>query len=223
MSRLSDNFIIAVKDYRYLLERKYPQKKVLELVGTRYSLSAIERSMLFRGITTQKQAGARKSKSIGQIPADTSIMFIDGFNALLTIGSYLNGNQVYIAADGFLRDASEVHGKIFRTALVEKALRLIFEYLDSIPLSGSRIYIDEAVTHSEALYKRIMFLKQEYNIELLPILSEAVDHTLEKQKTGIIASSDSTIIDRAKTHIFDLPRHVLEFHFKPEFISLEDV
>ena len=59
---ISKVFTAAVADYQFLLDQKYPQKSVLKLVGDRYALSAIERSILYRGISARNDAEFRRSK-----------------------------------------------------------------------------------------------------------------------------------------------------------------
>ena len=59
---LTENFRQAWEDYILLLNKKYPEKSIHELVSTRYSLSHFERSMLYRGITSIEKAEKRKNK-----------------------------------------------------------------------------------------------------------------------------------------------------------------
>ncbi len=40
----------AAEDFRYLLNRGYPRKATLELVGNRYGLTFDERHLLHRGV-----------------------------------------------------------------------------------------------------------------------------------------------------------------------------
>ena len=127
---LSENFNIAIKDYKYFLERKYPQKSILKIVGDKYLLTGKERAMLFRGITIKSNIDKRKNILVKNIKGikDKSL-HIDGYNVLITVGSYLNGNMVFICNDNFLRDVSELHGKIFRNKFVERSLQLTIDYL----------------------------------------------------------------------------------------------
>ena len=53
---LSVQFKAATKDYYYLLNREYSQKATLKLISDHYRLSGVQRSALFRGIVTEKQA-----------------------------------------------------------------------------------------------------------------------------------------------------------------------
>ncbi|VAW29398.1 hypothetical protein MNBD_BACTEROID07-1178, partial [hydrothermal vent metagenome] len=101
--KLSDGFFQAVCDYRYLLGHGYPQKSILKLVGDRYALPSHERVMLYRGLAREQQVKVRQQKFISDIPAHAEVT-LDGFNVCRTVGSYLNGNPVFVGMDGYLRD-----------------------------------------------------------------------------------------------------------------------
>ncbi len=48
------------------------------------------------------------------------------------------------------------------------------------------------------------------------------DYLLKNICEGIIATSDSAIIDATALPVVDLPGQVLEFHYHPDFIDLSD-
>ncbi len=48
--KISENFIQAIRDYNDLLNKDYPEKGIKKFVGDRYSLSGMERSVLYRGV-----------------------------------------------------------------------------------------------------------------------------------------------------------------------------
>ena len=103
---LRQEFKYAIRDYLYLLEKNYPQKGIIKLIGDRYALSGTERTMLYRGIATRENCLARKQKLALVKELKKASLYIDGYNVMITIGSYLNGNTVYISNDHILRDAS---------------------------------------------------------------------------------------------------------------------
>ncbi len=221
MKNFSRDFKPALKDYLYLLENNYPQKVILKLVGDRYKLSGIERSVLYRGVTTKKDAEKRKSKltdSINEIPE----LHIDTFNQILTIGSYLNGNVVFISRDGFLRDASEIHGKAFGDKLLNRSIELIFSFLSEKQLKNILFYIDRQVGAHQKVGELITNYSNKYKAGSEVFISETVDKDIGKINNGVIATSDSEIIDRSTVSVFDLARNVLSYHFNPEFVRLSE-
>ena len=98
----TENFFQVLQDYIFLLEKKYPEKTVLEMVSKRYSLIHFERSMLYRGITIQETATRRKNKLITIEPLNHRTLHIDLFNVLFTIAANLRGYPVYVANDGII-------------------------------------------------------------------------------------------------------------------------
>jgi len=222
MKVFSENFNIAVRDYRFLLENGYPQKGILKLVGDRYELSGVERSILYRGVTTQKEVVRRKSK-LTNLVNQISELHIDTFNQILTIGSYLNGNIVFISEDGLLRDASEIHGKAFANKLLERSIELIFSFFSEKQIEKSMFYIDRQVGAHQTVAEMIIRYSIKYKTGSEVFFSETVDKDISKINTGVIATSDSEIIDRSTVPVFDLARNVLSFHFKPEFIRLNQI
>ncbi len=107
--------------------------------------------MLYRGISSEEENTIRKEKLVDEKFVENQPLHIDGFNQILTIASYLNGNKVFISTDGFLRDASEIHGKIFRTELLERSVELIITCLDSMKLNDIVFYIDKQLNNHEQI------------------------------------------------------------------------
>jgi len=221
--KISEEFELAIKNYRFLLNEGFPQKAILKLVGDRYKLSSIERTILYRGICTEINARHRKSKIAYTKIIKNNTIHIDGFNVLITIGSYLNGNPVFIGNDNFLRDASEVHGKVFKTGLINRAISLTFDYLKKQKASGLYLYLDQPVSNSGKLSEKLNHLISEYKFSGLSKTVHSPDYALKEIKQGVIATSDSNIIDKCNVPVFDLARKVISFHFKPKFFNLSKV
>lgn len=217
--QFSSGFHIAVSDYYSFLQKKYPQKVVLKLVGDRYKLSRTERSVLYRGISVDIESTSRKNKLLKEFSIDSNLT-VDGLNQLLTIASYLNGNIVFISSDGYLRDASEIHGKVFRSELLSKSIDLTLEYCNSLALNQLLFYIDKQSNICEKVDGLIANKFLEWNIHAQINLSGQVDKELELLTSGHIATSDSQVIKKSKLDIFDLAHATLKFHFSPEFIDL---
>ncbi|MCK4406743.1 MAG: DUF434 domain-containing protein, partial [Bacteroidales bacterium] len=216
----SKDFQTAVNDYLLLLDKKYPQKAILKLIGDRYALNGTERSMLYRGITTSKNAEKRAKKLISEKNIINQPIHIDGYNVLITIGSYLNGNLVFIGNDRYLRDASEIHGKIFRTELFERAVILILVYLEKLKVSEINFYLDQPVSFSGKLSQKINKIIKDYYLTGKAEVYNSPDYILKNIEEGFVATTDSTIIDKAKLNIFDIARNTIKYHFNPNFIDM---
>lgn len=222
MKTVSDSFSEAASDYLYLLNRNYPQKALIKLIGDRYKLSGTERSMLYRGICTTLQASSRSKRLVEPQALKSQWVSIDAYNVLISIGSYLNGNMVFISSDHLLRDASEVHGKTLGNELMQRALYLTFSYLVHCKPSGLNFFIDSPVSHSGKLCAQINQIIAESSLQGSAETHPSPDYLLKNLHQGIIATSDSTIVDNSSLPVFDLARHVLEHHFEPVFPDLRD-
>jgi hypothetical protein len=218
---ISHDFKLALTDYYYLLERDYPQKTILDLIGTRYSLSRSERSLLFRGICKKEKALERKKSLVAEENLSGEVLHIDSFNVLLTIAAYLRGMQVFISLDGLLRDTSESHGNGEWENYLPRSVSLVKDYLVSLHLEKLIFYIDSPMENSRMLHESLHDAFTDPFPEFRVLSSESPDHIISQVTSGIIASSDSTIIERSSVKIFDLPRHVLEHTFQPDFFRLE--
>ncbi|MFC2111082.1 DUF434 domain-containing protein [Bacteroidota bacterium] len=221
--KIRENFKKAITDYLYLLERSFPQKSIIKLIGDRYLLSKVERGILYRGITTSANAEFRKTKSANEKQIKNKALHIDAYNVLITIGSYLNGNTVFISTDGILRDASEIHGKVFRSQLLEKSLILIFDYFKHLKTNEVHFYVDQPISNSGNLSTHINSLIKESGLKGLSETVNSPDYILKNNNIEICCTSDSAIIDNCSGEYFDLAYHTLVFHYNPDFIDFRDL
>lgn len=217
---LTADFEEAKRDYLFLLEKKYPQKGILKLIGDRYALSGKERTMLYRGITTRKKAAGRKKKLALVKEVKGKQLLVDGYNVMITIGSYLNGNTLFVSNDNLLRDAAEMHGKVFRKILLDQVLELLLDYLKHLGIRHCIIYFDKPVSRSGELAAKLSELLGSTGIKGYAETADSPDYMLKQSRKGFIATSDSSIIDTSPLKTFDLARHLLRKKYSPDFIDL---
>jgi len=229
--QLTDNFRQAMQDYIFLLEKKYPQKAIHHLVSTRYALNHFERSMLYRGITTQKTAEERKKRLLVLDNSDQKqetrnlepfLLHIDLFNVLFTIAAYLRGYPVYISNDGLVRDASESHDCADWEQHLEKGLDLVLQSVDNMHVEKAVFYLDSPLPLCQSIAEKITNDGKNIQTDVEIILHESPDHLLHNAFEGIIATSDSTIIDKSTLPILDLVRHLLEHRFEAKLPRLSN-
>jgi hypothetical protein len=215
------NFKKSVKDYRYLMEQGYSEKASLKLVGDRYRLSRLERNCLFRGVKTRSVARCRMEKLVDSDILGGANLGVDWYNVLITVESYLKGFPVFLSDDGLLRDASGIHGSYRLGKTGERAISLLLDRIADVSPSRLDIYLDSPIAYSGQMAVRLReILGGRDNCRVS--VTHSVDYTL-KRYPGIVASSDSAIIDRVNK-VFDLPRDVLEksFHFVPPDLTSLD-
>jgi len=215
------NFIMGARDYRYLQDRKYPQKGTLKLVGDRYKLSGDQRTVLYRGISSKECSGKRKSRLTTDIKNKTLI--IDGYNVLFTILNYRLGKLVFISTDGILRDAGSLHGKIRNEEIFSECISLLLGYLITRKPSYLNIFLDSPVSHSAKHKDIIDNSLNEYSLSGCCKLVKSPDFEIKQNSSGVICTSDTAIIKKTNTSIADLPRAVLEYNFGCNFIDLENI
>jgi hypothetical protein len=220
---LTENFRLALEDYIFLLDKKYPEKSIHELISTRYSLSHFERSMLYRGITTNEKANKRIIKQVSIVQLNNAIMHIDLFNVLYTIAAYLRGFPVFISNDTLLRDASESHGSGEWEVHLEKSLDLLIKSLAGLKIKKAVIYVDNPLEHSKVISEKLEQILIGSKPLIETIYDASPDHLIREATDGIIATSDSTIIDKSALQVFDLPRHILESSFNRPLLNLADI
>lgn len=218
---IDERFIRAINDYSYLTEKGYPAKGFLMLVGNRYSLSSIQRTMLYRGIASTESSNQRKKKLISPEEIKTQSLYIDGFNILTTIASYLLGKVLFISSDNVLRDASDLRGKLSFDIKMEEAFVLLDNYL--LRFQGEKhIYLDEKVSFcQEVVHKFSEISKANHTYKIKFHISQTVDNDLSSIENGLIVTSDSQIIDKSVCGIFDLPHYLLLENFQPDFLDLD--
>jgi len=217
---LTDAFRASVADYRYLLERGYSDSSALKLVGDRHQLSAVQRTMLYRGIAAGNAARARAAKLVDG--ARDKELFVDGLNVLYTIANYLHGRALFIADDGFLRDAGELHGRDFPEPGGRPAALLV-ERLAAEGVSAATFFLDAPVSHSGELARSLRELLEREGIPGDALTVRSADYELKRCTSGIISSSDSAVISAAQCPVFDLARAVLAAAYSPELIDLRSL
>lgn len=223
----------AVRDYEWLLDRGYPDRGSLKLVGDRYRLNSDERNLLYRGVSALPAARLRSSR---RIPGKRlsrrglsrshagSRLWIDGYNVLFTVLNYLLGRPVFISRDGFVRDIGGVRGRVLQEdRLFDAAESLLRVLSGATPASMPVILlIDEPVDRSREHARRIRVLAA----TALPAFECRVENGVDSNLIGIgapdlIATSDSRIIDDASAGVIDLARETLsrEFGFSPPTVG----
>jgi len=222
MLKHSLQFIEAAKDYLYLLERKYAQKSALKMVGDKYQLIGKERSMLYRGVVPAQKSILRQSKMVNNIHDGVHLQ-IDGYNVIRTIGSYLLGKPVFIAMDGLLRDASEMHRSTLQKKILNKTIDLVINYLLNVKPSQTMIYLDEPVSKSGELAARLNEELKKNSLIGNAVTVHSPDYHLKEVCEGIICTADSAIIDHCHTKVFDLARKILDLNYQPDYINFKEM
>jgi hypothetical protein len=210
----TDSFKQAANDYLFLLNKNYPEKQTLKLVGDRYRLSGVQRTALYRGITSDEKARSRKAKLTDDL--QDKKLYIDGYNILFTFMNYLLGKTLFIGNDGILRDAGETYGKIENEKLLHKAMDMLLDILaeKSGEYLALVIYLDTPVANSDTHLLELKKKMHRRSIEGNVLLVKSADAELKKLTHGVIATSDSEIIDAVPCQILSPLRPGPENNFQ---------
>ncbi|MFC2155033.1 DUF434 domain-containing protein [Acidobacteriota bacterium] len=208
----------ALRDYFFLLNRRYPEKPAVKLVGDRYRLGSVERITLYRGITSEEKALRRRAKIVADIKGEN--LYVDGYNVLFTIMNYLFGKFIFIGCDGLVRDCGEAYGKVENETLFCRAVDLLLGYIGGCEPALIEIYFDSPVSgsalHVNGVEKRLGGKELAGDV----LLVKSADEELKEKTAGIIATCDSEIIDNSQCRVVDLARKALENNFKIEILDL---
>jgi len=197
----------AAKDFRYLLNRGYPRKATLELVGNRYALSSDQRHLLHRGVFSVRDSQSRKRKKIPLKAIRNKDLAIDGYNAIITLEAGLASRPLVLGDDAFLRDISGLSGDFKRTEKTEEALQLIFNVIKKVKPRHTLFLFDAPISKSGRLAEEVRgrLVQEDIPGDALAI---KVPEKILIGFEGVVATSDTAIIDQSE-EVIDLAGHIL--------------
>lgn len=178
-------------------------------------LTRLQRNCLFRGVIAGGTASERMEKIVAPQSVAGMPLGLDWYNVLITVESYLSGQVLFIGDDGMLRDASATHGSYRASLLTGRAMDEIAKAISLLEPSRIDAYLDMPIAFSglmaEDLRARLAGIACVSEVTLVP----SADYPL-KQYAGIVATSDSAILDSC-SRVLDLARAVLSerFGFNP--------
>jgi len=197
----------AAKDFRYLLNRGYPRKASLELVGNRYELTFDERHLLHRGVFSDIDSEVRQKKILSSGGIRNEDLAVDGHNVLITIEAGLSGRPLILADDGFIRDISGLSGSFKKTEVTEKAIRLVITFLKKWKPRHTLFLFDAPISKSGILAQELRNLLKKENLPGDALAMKVPEKTLIGFP-GVVATSDTAIIDRSKK-VIDLAGDII--------------
>ena len=197
----------ASEDFRYLLNRRYPRKAALELVGNRYGLTYDERHLLHRGVFSSRDSQARQKKKISIQGVRNKDLAIDGHNVLITIEAGLSSRPLVLGDDGYVRDISGLSGSFKKTKRTEEAIQFIIRALKEWKPRQTLFLLDAPISMSGRLAEEIRDRLKRDNL-LGDAMAVKVPEKILIGFPGIVATSDTDIIDRSKK-VLDLAGYVI--------------
>lgn len=212
-------FIDALFDYFYLIDRSYPEKGALKLVGDKYRLTGKQRTILYRGVSSDTKNNLRQNRLTQNL--EHQELVIDGYNVLFTLMNYKLGRMVFISTDGFCRDAGSLFGKIRKQENFIVAMRQAIAFLLQLRPAFITVVFDSPVSFSKGHAYQARTLLDEFNIDGEVKVVRYADTELIDANSGILCTSDSGIMDQTNLPLADLSRLVIEHFYSPAFLNLQ--
>ena len=201
----------SADDFRFLLNRGYPRKVTLELVGNRYGLTADERHLLHRGVFSNSDSELRRKKKISIGDVRGKDLAVDGHNVIITIEAALSERPLVFGDDGFIRDISGISGSFKKTEMTEKVIQLIIRAIKKIKPSQTLFLLDAPISKSGELAETIRNYLRKENIPG-DAMAVKVPEKILIGFPGVAATSDTAIIDQSKK-VLDLAGHTIRQYF----------
>jgi len=212
--RTHESLRMAVGECSWLLTRGYAEPSALKLVGDHHNLTSRQRMAVRRAACPDAALVERGRKRIGPDGLAGRALAIDGYNVLITIEAALSGGLVFIGRDGCYRDLASVHGTYRKVEETIPAVELIFACVTELAPAQVTLLLDRPVANSGRLRglieERVTAAGTEgdapvvWSIEL----ADRPDAVLSEFH-GVVASSDSIILDRCHAWI-DLAAHIID-------------
>ncbi|MBU0550412.1 DUF434 domain-containing protein [Myxococcota bacterium] len=195
----------AAADLRWHLDAGYAPKSSLMVVGDRFDLRERQRVAVQRATCATAQARARAARRTWAAP---EVLWIDGFNVLITLEAAMGGGVLLYGQDGALRDMASMHGSWRKVEETLPAAELIGEALSRLGIGSARWLFDRPVSNSGRLRGLMEALAARRGWAWSVELVDDPDPLL-KAVEGVVATADSAILDACHAY-FDLARVVVE-------------
>lgn len=199
----------AARDYRLFLERGYPESTMKKVVGDRHRLSGEERLILYRGISTAAQDARRKEKWRSPEEVSGRRLLLDFYNIAFTLLNYRLGRKLFRSTDGYIRDAGALHGRLGREERLSWVLEPLLKTLESLGPEETTVYLDSPISHSGKHAEALEEAAHERELLLGAVVVPSADYPLKQERTALIATGDSAIVDAVRTGVVDLSAVIL--------------
>ncbi|MFZ5449017.1 MAG: DUF434 domain-containing protein [Thermodesulfobacteriota bacterium] len=205
-------------DFRYLLNRGYPRRAALTLVGNRYKLDHTARQLLHRGVFAPDVAAARRTKLRPLRDLKGLPLALDGHNILITLECAGRNLPLVAADDGFIRDVGQVSRAFKPSAETDRVLALLGDYLaQHYPVGSLQVFYDSPLSFSGELARQTEAMWAKLSLKVSAQAVPVPERELASFP-GAIATSDTALID-AHEAVVDLAGEIIRQH--PEWAAID--
>ena len=187
----------AVRDLSFLFTRGYSGTAALKIVGDHYQLATRQRRAVLGAACGDTALMSRAERELVFEDLSGCALAIDGYNLLIAVESALSGGLLLRGRDECLRDLASIHGSYRKVQETVGAIRTIAGVLESVRPASVTWYFDAPVSNSGRLKALLDDEVRQVGWTWRVELSHGTDKVLEAFD-GVVATSDSWILDRAK-------------------------
>lgn len=188
---------IAARHIAYLINEGYAIKNASTFVGNHFLLSERQRLALVRSISPKAQVAIRRQKECSEEEMAGKIVFIDGFNIIITLEVALSSAPLFSCMDGTIRDLAGLRGTYRIIDVTSEVVKQIASVLESIHVKKAVFYLDAPVSNSGRLKSLIADIWQNYQLEVEISVIHDVDRTL--MGLEYVITTDAIILDACKS------------------------
>ena len=183
----------------YLINQGYNLKHASIFVGDHFQLSDRQRTAIVRSVATNNQLANRRAKEVPLVQLSGQTVWVDGFNAIITLEVMLSESTLLSCMDGSIRDLASLRGTYRIVAETTDAVRLLFDVLRDANIASAIILLDRPVSNSGRLRALLKALGEAYPFDLDVRVEDGVDRLLYG-KSNVI-SSDSVVLDNCASWV----------------------
>ena len=184
-------------------------KSASVFVGNHYMLSERQRLALVRMVSPEEQLVLRTQKC-KTVLEDGEVVFIDGFNTIITLEIALSGTTLLKCMDGTVRDLAGLRGTYSLIDKTPGAIHLAGKALSGMNISKAVFYMDAPVSNTGRLAACIHHELSGYGFEVETEVINNVDSVLSG--LGNVITGDAIILDKCISWI-NFVRGIIDTEF----------
>ena len=182
--------IEATADFSWMLSRGYTSTSSLKMVGDRYRLNKTLREAVKRAGGSSSSIHARAEREVDAEALRGAMVWVDGFNLLITFERALRGDPILLCQDGVARDIAGVHGTYRRGGQTIAAFKLISKVLSALEVMRVRWLFDRPISNSG----RVAEMAREYGEA--EVVNDPDQELINAPPEVIVISGDRVILER---------------------------
>ncbi|MDE6666272.1 MAG: DUF434 domain-containing protein [Ruminococcus sp.] len=184
----------SAEEVYFLVNRGYAMKNAVTFVGNHHLISERQRTAVARSVSPAESIKIRKSKELSDSDVAGKTLYIDGFNAVITLEIAYSDSMLFKCMDGTIRDIAGLRGTYRLIDKTDMAVNAIAETLTSLGIGKAVFYLDAPVSNSGRLKQKILEIMKNRPFETEVYTENAVDSILESK--SCVVTADAVILDR---------------------------